>query len=313
MDKTINVMLKGVAILMMLYLHLFNTLSVVQENCINYIYIGGLPLSYIFARCAHPVSMYLLLSGCGFYKQYEIKRNNRNIGSKIIRLYIHYWIALFIFVSIGSFVRPDIYPGNYINVIENVTGWHTTYNYTMWFLFPYIILIVCSGLIFRVVDKFPISITVISIILYVLTYGIFWKYGEFLQKNMWLYNPLLATHFLCPFISGVLFVKYDVINKVKVAFKDRRLLLVGFIGALIAFRCCTDLDAIHIIYTIILVLLLSAVRFPRWIGCVLEKLGKHSTSMWFVHAYFYTYLFHDFIYGFKYPLLIFIILVLVSY
>lgn len=47
MDKSQTIILKGVAILMMLYLHLFDTLSVVDALCENYIYIGNLPLCYI--------------------------------------------------------------------------------------------------------------------------------------------------------------------------------------------------------------------------------------------------------------------------
>ena len=34
--------------------------------------------------------------------------------------------------------------------------------------------------------------------------------------------------------------------------------------------------------------------------------------MWLTHTYFSIYLFHDFIYGFRYPLLIYVVLVGVS-
>ena len=34
--------------------------------------------------------------------------------------------------------------------------------------------------------------------------------------------------------------------------------------------------------------------------------------MWLTHTYFSIYLFHDFIYGFRYPLLIYVVLVAVS-
>lgn len=45
----------------------------------------------------------------------------------------------------------------------------------------------------------------------------------------------------------------------------------------------------------------------------LSLLGKYSTGMWLVHSYFCYYLFHDFIYGFHYPALILVVLLLLSF
>lgn len=36
-------------------------------------------------------------------------------------------------------------------------------------------------------------------------------------------------------------------------------------------------------------------------------MGKHSTNIWLVHTFFCYYYFHDFIYGLKYPILIYIL------
>lgn len=52
---------------------------------------------------------------------------------------------------------------------------------------------------------------------------------------------------------------------------------------------------------------------PRPLNAFLQEMGRRSTSMWFVHSYFCYYLFHDFIYGFKYPIIIFIVLLICSY
>jgi len=35
--------------------------------------------------------------------------------------------------------------------------------------------------------------------------------------------------------------------------------------------------------------------------------------MWMTHSFFCYHLFHDFIYGFKYPLVIYIVLIVISY
>ena len=35
--------------------------------------------------------------------------------------------------------------------------------------------------------------------------------------------------------------------------------------------------------------------------------------MWLTHSFFCYHIFHDFIYGFKYPLVIYIVLIVISY
>lgn len=46
---------------------------------------------------------------------------------------------------------------------------------------------------------------------------------------------------------------------------------------------------------------------------ILLELGRKSMVMWLTHAFFYCFLIPEFIYGFRYPLLIFVALVVVSY
>lgn len=58
--------LKGVAILFMLYLHLFNQMANVNL-CTTYLSIRGVPFVHLFSRCTGPVAFYLILSGYGLY------------------------------------------------------------------------------------------------------------------------------------------------------------------------------------------------------------------------------------------------------
>jgi hypothetical protein len=51
---------------------------------------------------------------------------------------------------------------------------------------------------------------------------------------------------------------------------------------------------------------------PKFVTKALSYLGKYSTGMWMTHTYFCYYLFSDFIYGVKYPLLIYALLIAVS-
>lgn len=79
--------------------------------------------------------------------------------------------------------------------------------------------------------------------------------------------------------------------------------------------CCigalSPISAVNILYAFIC--LFAVVRISRWIIWLLEKLGKQSTNMWLVHTFFCYYLFHDWIYGLKYPIVILFVTVLLSY
>lgn len=66
-------------------------------------------------------------------------------------------------------------------------------------------------------------------------------------------------------------------------------------------------------YAVLFIVLFLKLNRPSFVDSFLMEMGRRSTSMWFVHTYFAYYLFHDFIYGFKYPLLIFFVLLACSY
>ena len=46
---------------------------------------------------------------------------------------------------------------------------------------------------------------------------------------------------------------------------------------------------------------------------ILAHLGKYSMEMWLIHTWFCYYLFRDFFYGLHYPLLIYALLLAVTY
>lgn len=60
-------------------------------------------------------------------------------------------------------------------------------------------------------------------------------------------------------------------------------------------------------------LLFATLKRPKWLDFFLSKMGEQSTNMWLIHTFFCYYLFKNFIYGFKYPLVIYIVLLVMSY
>lgn len=83
MTKDESLLMKGVAILLMLFLHLFNQMANI-ELCQNLVTIGGVPLVHILSRAASPVPFFVILSGYGLYKVRN--RTNNNVWKRIWKL-----------------------------------------------------------------------------------------------------------------------------------------------------------------------------------------------------------------------------------
>ena len=83
--------------------------------------------------------------------------------------------------------------------------------------------------------------------------------------------------------------------------------------ALVVFRCCFETGAFHTLYVAAFIIMFVKAPRPKVLDAFLMEMGRHSTSMWFVHTYFCYYLFHDWIYGFQYPIVIFLVLLACSY
>lgn len=313
MGKADSLAMKGVAILFMLFLHLFNQEKNV-DLCTVFLYIGDTPLLSLLTRCANPVPFFLFLSGYGLYKTNKNRKLRSNI-KRVLKLYIHYWISLAIFIPLGAYCCGiNRYPGTLTSFVNNFTGWFTTYNGEIWFLFPYVLLVLSSGIIIKLINKFKwYIIFILSGFIYFIAYLLTYKYGSYLFVHMTPYMPILYCSSQFAFVLGMLSAKHIDIQQLKLFFKDKTLLAYTLLLGLMIIRMMIETGVFHVLYAAAFVILFSSINNSPYIVNILCKLGKRSTSMWFVHTYFCYYLFHDFIYSFKYPIFIFICLIAISY
>jgi len=166
MKKDDSLALKGVAILMMLMLHLF--FSVKHGEYVSFITIFGIPLIERFSALCNPVPLFLIISGYGLYSSYT-KKGNIEVGRRTFNLYVHLWIIYLIFIPIGHFIKPESYPGDLLCFLGNITSYRVTYNGEQWFLLPYIIILLCSKWIFGIVDRLkPTPLLGITLAIYVI-------------------------------------------------------------------------------------------------------------------------------------------------
>lgn len=81
---------------------------------------------------------------------------------------------------------------------------------------------------------------------------------------------------------------------------------------LLILRCLLPTAALDPIYSFLVILIALRLPMPSIAKRILSYLGDYSMIVWLSHTFFCYYLFHDFIYGFKYPLAIFIALMVIS-
>lgn len=323
MSKQESTILKGIAILMMFFLHLFNSIEN-SSLCINFCTIGETPLVTILSRATSPVPLFLILGGYGMYISHQ--KGHYNIFFKVKSLYIHYWITLLIFIPILFNVKHV--SGGFFDTLQNVTAFNTTWNGEVWFLFPYVLIMASSKWLVQLICKRSFKhVLLITFILSMASGYVVSSFGsQWLYSNRTLHQPIIFLSFLFPFSIGAYMAKWSLHNKDDNNFMISKWIkpVVGggnFEGlwiwlmliVLVAFRCCFRTGAFHTLYVALFILLFVNAPRPKKLDAFLLELGRRSTSMWFVHTYFCYYLFHDWIYGFRYPVLIFIVLLACSY
>ena len=105
--KSESVQLKGVAIMTMVFLHLFNRAENV-DLCINSVYLFNIPLTSQLAKFAEIcVPLYLFLSGYGLYILY-LKNNNISPSRRIFKLYLNFWTVFIIFIPLKFINKGNI-------------------------------------------------------------------------------------------------------------------------------------------------------------------------------------------------------------
>ena len=317
MSKEYTNYLKGVAILMMLFLHLFQHLNW-DATLICLFHVGDVPLVYYITRLCNPVPFFLILSGYGLYAVYT-KLGGVKPWKRVSNLYIHLWLIYLLMVPLACYVKPELYPGKVTTLIMNATSWHCSYIGEQWFFLPYIILMIASKWIFYIFDKKNTYWLVgILVVIWMFTVYILKRFdNETLSNNMLFYNVFLAVYMVPSFTLGYMANRFSWISKVKIKFAEFGRIQIFYsvmaLFALCLFRCFIPNSSIAPFFAIIFVLLFTQIPIGRYVGIVLTYLGKHSMNVWLIHTWFSTRLFHDFFYEqLRYPLFIYVTLLAIS-
>ncbi len=317
MNKETSTIIKGVAILMMLFYHLFGR-DDLGDLCTPLLYIGNTPLVKYLSNACYPVSFFMILSGYGLTYCYKKNQLSLSIQSKrIMKLYVHYWLILLIFVTIGHFIKPDIYPNDLLHVLANIVGIRCTYNGETWFLLPYTIISLLSwwiiDFVYHLNEKRKIIITlIIYSIVFLTTRYIVYHQLENTTLLTILLQPFFIVQLTFYFSLGILLFRL-LENEPTILKAVKPTIYCIIIIALFIIKSMIKVTIADGLYAFIIIFCISHLQLHRLFHNIFYKLGLHSMPMWMTHTFFAVYLFQDFVYGFKYPLLIWLVLIALSY
>lgn len=310
--------LKGIGILFMLFLHLFCTKD---PNFITFINIGGVPLIYYFALfCDAVVPIYCFSSGYGLYI------SNQKGGSKfaqknlirIFKLMLNAWIIMILFSIVSIIVgKGSEMPANATTFLKNAFLIENTYNGAWWFLQTYVILVLLSPLLIKIIDKIhPIPLILISGTIYLISY--IQKVNPVIHVSNPALNSILSAVVLVGtsqimFIVGMIFAKYKFISLIRSRFSEMRAINIWcflIILLMIAAHGVVQSLIVAPITALGFILLFSLMKKSSFINKLLLFFADHSTNMWLIHMFFYLLLFKELVFWPRYPIFIFPWLVL---
>lgn len=206
-------MLKGVAILAMLMLHLF-----CRRDNLPYtplLWIGDTPLIYYFGLFGDIcVAIYCFVSGYAHYMQ-STETELRHRWKRLLRFLIPFWVIAAVFSVIGIFTGNPAIPASAKEFLLNCLTIKNSYNGAWWYANTYILLVALQPLSRKFVERCPAWAVLLAFFaFYTVGYGIrFWGWGSCCSAVLaWIITHigLLGTSYF-PYVIGMLFCKKQVV------------------------------------------------------------------------------------------------------
>ena len=314
---------KGVAIIFMIILHLFCRKDI-QGYYDTSLFINNVPFIYYFALLGGAcVPIYCFASGYGLYigykkkDMYYYKYDNR---IRILKFLINFWIILILTCVVGYLLgMKDIYPGSLLNFIGNILLIKSSYCGAWWFVQTYVILVILSPIIFKLIDKYNSKILLfLSMIIYFLAY--LQRIRNVIPINngflLLIVNAmvLVGTSQLS-FVIGAVFVKeriYSKISSVVSTLKGKNVLcLVGICG-LVVVHGFIETMLIDPFIAVVFICLFNLIDLGYLGVKIWDFFGTHSTNMWLTHMLFYMIFAKEFVFASRNIVVIFLVLICLS-
>ena len=315
--------IKGVAICAMLWHHLFLENREYGEVAFK-----------LALTCKVCVALFVFLSGYGMAVQYKKKfnedvcqNNSMYVFDRILfllrryaKFYLNYWIVFFITVSLGVFVfdrslteaygtESAIWP-HFLSDFWGVAGLES-YNVTWWFNKLILVLWITFPLLYWAMCSKFVSVWVL-VFLYCDPGSLLYRFTVF--------SPGFTTYLFLFAIGIFLAVNTDFFIEILNKINQYVVLILTIVATILllymrnhyVLSCFLGTNGDPFIAVFLSLAVVSICRLTHRKMSALAFVGKHSMNMYLIHTFIYGYFFHDFIYWFKYPILIFAVLFLIS-
>ncbi|MBV6879079.1 acyltransferase [Epilithonimonas sp. FP105] len=314
--------LKVVAILMMLCLHLFNRNY--KGLFEPFLFVGKQPLVFYWSLfCDACMPIFAFVSGYGLYYKFQNDKAafaNGNFA-RLKRLYVNYWIIILIFpVTLGLILKFPDYPGSITKVIYNIIAFDNSYNGAWWFFTTYVIFVFTSNFWFILLQRldpylYIFILFIVYIVYFYLRLNRFWEERtSFEVLNIFLKDLILFFYTLSQFMLGAFALKYNWNKIVSQWFKNIRyknITILILISGLIVLHATIPNFIISPFIALCFIFLFCQIELGLYISKGLDFLIPHSTNIWLIHMFFYSIFFPSFIYSFRYPSIIFFMLLMI--
>lgn len=334
-SKSDTAIAKLIAILLMMLHHLFGfTDRIAPENMYHSLHIyQGQPLeAVICASFKVCVAFFLFLSGYGTYLSIRKSKNiSQTIATRIYRLLKNVWQVMLIFVPIDfalGVTKVNLTASwtihyDFESIILSMLGFEK-YNSEWWFVMPYIVLLMMTPLLFRFLkrkngDFFTDFLVVLGGALFSL-YGIqkLLNYDMFADFKGTVWGILLSNvvYLLPVYLFGMIFAKYQVFSYYhqilpRGIWRYPVLIFIAVACFFMRYRVGSAYD-FFLVGPMIYACVMCAKKIPgvTWIS---GKVAKYITLVWLTHSFYVFQFGQKFIYSFKNPILIFMVLIGVSF
>lgn len=306
--------IKAIAIIAMLVHHLFYEHPEFGDTIVNIGMSGKI--------C---VALFVFLSGYGmatsFPKDIKGRFNSTKtfvftLCKRYAKFYLNYWFIFFVFVPIGFFFfdRPlEAAYGENANLIKsfisdlfgqqsfnsyNITWWFNAIILALWVMFPFLyiamknIFIAVPLLIFFFINPGDILYALHFIVQGLGTFFLSFTLGVFIALHIDKISRIL--NLIHPYVV--------------LAFSLIAASILLFLRGFPVFENFTGFKVDPFATVFVALAVVSLCRVTGWRFTFLQYVGKHSMNMYLTHTFIFGYFFADFIYGFKYPVLIFLAL-----
>ncbi|MGL5750044.1 MAG: hypothetical protein ACRCXT_05925 [Paraclostridium sp.] len=114
------------------------------------------------------------------------------------------------------------------------------------------------------------------------------------------------------YVMGVVFAHRKLYSKISAIFnkiKFKNVLAICLILLMVVAHGFVQSLFVAVFTGIAFIVLFNLIDKPRWLDNILLYVSTHSTNMWLIHMFFYMIYFKDLVFAPKYPVIIFIWLV----